>query len=226
MPRGGAVFFPITHALIGWAVAHLSRPDRATRFWCLLTSVAPDLDAFGILLGRDNYERFHHVLFHNLLFGFVVTLLSARWIGWSPGALGLVFAAFVSHLVGDYFGSGPGWGISPYLPFSSFEYLNEHSWELVSWQNTTITACAIAIALTIAVTRGYTPLEFVNAMIDHAVVDALRLRIQPVSCEACAARAISRCARCRRALCAEHAASPRSIIAECSACRRSQSVAG
>ena len=58
---------------------------------------------------------------HNLLFGMVVTLLSARWIGWKAGQLLLVFAAFLSHLVGDYFGSGPGWGISPYLPFSSVE---------------------------------------------------------------------------------------------------------
>lgn len=166
------------------------------------------------------------MLFHNLLFGVVVTVLSARWIGWKAGQLMLVFAAFLSHLVGDYFGSGPGWGISPYLPFSSVEYLNEHSWELISWQNTTITACAVAVALFIAVRRGYTPLEFIRTEIDRSVVDALRLRVQPVSCESCSARAISRCARCRRAFCARHAISGRALVSECSACATSKAVAG
>ena len=144
----------------------------------MIASVAPDLDAFGIFFGRDNYERFHHVLFHNLLFGVVVTLVSVRWIGWRLGQLALVVAAFVAHLVGDYFGSGPGWGITPYRPFSSFEYLNEHAWNLASWQNTTITAVAIVFTLVIAARHGYTPVEFISAAADRAVVEAIRLRLR------------------------------------------------
>lgn len=217
-PRGGtAAFFPLTHALVGWCVAHLGRPDRATRLWCLVASLAPDLDGLGLLLGGDFYERYHHVLFHNLLFGVVVTGLSVRWIGLRVGPLALVFGAFLAHLVGDYLGSGPGWGISPYLPFSGHEYLFAGAWELASWQNTTITACAIGGALLIAARYGYTPLEFIHAGLDSTVVDTVQLRAVATACRWCATRAQFRCGTCREPLCGAHRSRSR-LRPRCLAC--------
>ena len=84
--------------------------------------------------------------------------------------------AFLSHLVGDYFGSGPGWGLWPFLPFSDRFYECEYAWNLVSWQNTLITLVAIAVTLWAGVRQGHTPLEFVHAGIERAVVETLQLR--------------------------------------------------
>ncbi|MFZ1057971.1 MAG: metal-dependent hydrolase [Candidatus Rokuibacteriota bacterium] len=96
----------MTHALLGWAVAQLGRADRATRFWCLVASLAPDLDGLFLLYSEAAYQRYHHLLAHNLLFGILATLASIRWVGVRLLPLTLVFSAFLSHLVSDYFGSG------------------------------------------------------------------------------------------------------------------------
>lgn len=202
-------------------VAHLAPTDRATRLWCVIASLAPDVDGLGLLLAprSDAYERFHHALAHNLLFGAVLTLVGARWVGPRPLPLLLLFAAFVSHLVGDYFGSGPGWALWPYWPFSDREYLNPHAWPFVSWQNNLVGFTAVAVGLWIAVRAGRTPLQFVHSGLDRSVVDALQLRLRPAACTTCGARATARCHRCRRPLCESHrgTASYRTMI--CAGCQ-------
>lgn len=157
-------------------MAGLGRADRPTRLWCLIASVAPDVDGLSLLFGLDAYGRYHHALAHNLAFGLCITLLSASWVGVRVAPLGLIFAAFLSHLVGDYFGSGPGWGLWPFWPLSDRFYLSEHAWDLVSWQNTLITLVAVGAALGIAIRRGHTPLEFLHPGLDRRVVETLRLR--------------------------------------------------
>lgn len=158
------------------------------------------------------------MLAHNLLFGAIVTAIAARWIGFRAGPLALVFAAFVSHLVGDYFGSGPGWGISPYLPFSSHEYLFDGAWELVSWQNTTIGAAFIVLTLVIAARRGYTPLETLLPSVDRAVVQAIRLRVTATPCATCGARAWFHCGSCAQPLCGAHARAVSRVARRCGTC--------
>ena len=186
-------------------MAHLGPTDRATRLWCVLASLAPDLDGLGILFGPEAYLRYHRLFGHTLLFGVGVTLLSARWVGRRAGALGLVFLAFLSHLLGDFFGGGPGWPLWPFLPFAATELLCPCQWPLVSWQNYAITAAALGVTLAIAVGYGRTPLEFVHAGLDRVVVDTSRFRWRPASCEACPARASLACQGCGRRLCEGHA---------------------
>ena len=142
----------------------------------MLASLAPDLDGLSLLFGLAAYGRYHHLLAHNLLFGAIVTLVSARWVGLRPGRLALVFAAFLSHLVGDYFGSGPGWSLWPFLPFSNKFFLFEHAWDISGWQNIVITIAALAIALWVAVRDGRTPVELLSVATDQKVVDAIRHR--------------------------------------------------
>lgn len=174
--RGDAAFHPLTHALIGWAIGHLGNADRPTRFWCLVASVAPDVDGLSLLGGVACYQRWHHLIAHNLLSCAIVTLVAARWTGFRALPLLLIPASFVSHLVGDYFGSGPGWSIHPYLPFDDAEYLCPYAWELASWQNFLITVVFGAVMLEIACRLGRTPLEFVSARAEREVVDTLRMR--------------------------------------------------
>ena len=174
----------------------------------MIASVVPDVDAAGIVLGLEAgaYETYHHLLAHNLLFGAGVTLVAGRAVGWRPLSLLLVFAAFLSHLVGDYFGSGPGWALWPLWPFSNLELMCECAWNLFSWQNSLIGVSAVALALWIAVARGRTPLELVKPTLDRTVVDALQLRVRAAACVVCATRATARCQACRRALCGTHSA--------------------
>ena len=136
----------------------------------------PDLDGLTLVAGLAAYGSYHHVLTHNLAFGVVVTAVSAVWVPRRARELALVFAAFCSHLIGDYFGSGPGWGLKPFLPLSDRFFLFEHAWDLVGWQNVLITAVAIGVALGIAVRDGHTPLECVSSAADQATVSALRRR--------------------------------------------------
>ncbi|MFQ5571962.1 MAG: metal-dependent hydrolase [Rhodothermales bacterium] len=216
--RGGDVaFHPITHALVGWVVAHLGRADRPTRVWCLLASLAPDLDGISLVFGLDAYGRYHHLLTHNLLFGVVVTLGSTCWVGRRLVPLALVFAAFLSHLVGDYFGSG-GWGLWPYLPFSDRLYACDCAWKLVSWQNFLITLGAMGVAVRVAIHQGRTPLEFVHAGLEQAVVNTLQLRRVKFSCNWCLNRATVRCHGCTRPLCPGHVASRRRFDLLCQQC--------
>ena len=136
----------------------------------------PDLDGLTLLAGLAAYGTYHHVLTHNLAFGAAVTAVSAVWVPWRARELALVFVAFCSHLIGDFFGSGPGWGLQPFLPFSDRFFLFAHAWELAGWQNTLITVVAIALALVIAVRCGHTPLECGSPSADRATVAALRAR--------------------------------------------------
>lgn len=95
----------------------------SARTWCLLASLAPDIDGLSLLFGQDAYADYHHYLLHNVMFGAAVTAISARWIGARPVSLALVFVAFVLHLAGDDCGSGPGWPLWPFLPFADTMYL-------------------------------------------------------------------------------------------------------
>ncbi len=206
-------------------MAHLGPADRPTRFWCLLASLAPDLDGLSLVFGPAAYGRYHHRLTHTLLFGAVVVLVNARWVGLRLVPLAIVFLGFLSHLLGDYFGSGPGWPLWPLLPFADTRFLCPCQWDLVSWQNYLITLVAIGAMLWIAVRCGRTPIEFLQAGLDRVVVDTLRLRRHAAPCTWCPARASLTCHACDRAVCGRHVASRRRFRVLCRECR-GQSVAG
>lgn len=203
---------------MGWAIAHAGPEDRATRFWCLTASLIPDIDGISLLGGVECYQRWHHILAHNVLFGAMVVAVSTRWIGLRPWPLTLVAASFLSHLVGDYFGSGPGWSIHPYLPFNSTEYLCAYAWELASWQNFAITLVVGAIALEVAFRKGRTPLEFIHAGLERSLVDTLRLRRFPKGCAGCGAPARGICAGCGRPICSAHIKGWKSLTLRCADC--------
>jgi hypothetical protein len=148
----------------------------------------------------------------------LVTAIGVRWVGRRAVPLALVFAAFASHLVGDYCGSGAGWPLWPFLPFAGTMVLCEGAWSLSSWQNTTITAVALGLTLWIAVRRGYTPLETFAPATDRVVVGALRLRFSTVPCVACGARAWFHCAACAAPVCDTHGRVARRLARRCQTC--------
>ena len=163
-----------THILSGWCVANLF-PGIAPRdrLLCMLAASLADLDGLGILLGQEAYWNYHHKLGHNLLYG--VLLCGGLAIFATRRLLGFAvcLALYHLHLILDYYGSGPGWGI-PYLwPFSQCEWRNDAAWPFYSWQNISAFAVLFLWTLWIARRRGRTPLEAMMPRLDQQLVRIL-----------------------------------------------------
>jgi hypothetical protein len=107
-----------THILSGWCVANLLPLGPRERLFCMVAAAIPDLDGLGLLAapfaGPHFYERYHHVLGHNLTFavvsaGVLTAFSTGAW--WRRAvAFAAYFALFHLHLLMDYYGRGRGGG--------------------------------------------------------------------------------------------------------------------
>jgi membrane-bound metal-dependent hydrolase YbcI (DUF457 family) len=168
-----------THILSGWCVGNLfPRFSPRERLLCMLAASLADLDGLGILLGQEVYWDYHHKLGHNLLYGVVLCAALAAFATGRALAFAVCLGLYHLHLLMDYFGSGPGWGI-PYLwPFSPREWRSENAWPFYSWQNITAFAALLIWTLWIARRLGRTPLESIMPKLDRQLVAAARRGIK------------------------------------------------
>ena len=121
--------------LCGWCVANCFRMNARQRFACVIASAIPDLDGVTLVAGRDAYLRTHHVLGHNFTFAILSSAALCLWTAWRWRLFWLYLICFHLHLVMDYFGSGKGWPIYYFWPFSRYRIINPNAWNLSSWQN-------------------------------------------------------------------------------------------
>jgi len=166
-----------THILSGWCLGNLLPLTARQRVMCMAAASVADLDGLSILGGQNAYWDYHHRLCHNLPFGLIacgaMALLGPRRLF----SMLVYLALFHLHLIMDYFGSGPGWGIYYFWPFSSWSANNSRvSWEFYSWQNITAALVLIVWTVLIAVRQGRTPLEVLMPRLDRQLVDWLRSR--------------------------------------------------
>ena len=174
-----------THLMTGWCTANLLPGlDKRQRLFCMIAAAAPDLDGLSILGGIDAFQYWHHRAGHNLTFAVVSSLLLAAF---SPGKIWsflIYFAEFNLHLAMDVFGSGPGWGIYYFWPFSTWQFDNTNlSWEFYSWQNISIAAFMFLGTIAIAYWKRRTPLEAIMPDLDRqliAMLPARRKRIEEI----------------------------------------------
>lgn len=183
---------PITHLLVGWALAESTTTDVRARRHIVLAGAAPDLDGLGVVidfanrwLGRPESEWFgthHHWLLHGG-FGAILAVVLSGLLGMRDRrVLLLVFLSFHLHLLCDLVGSrGPMpheiWPIHYLGPFSrDMTFAWSHQWALNAWPNVVLTAGLIAWALHRGVSRGATPLSMVSEPMDTVVVRTLRQR--------------------------------------------------
>jgi inner membrane protein len=149
--------------------------------------VVPDLDGFGYpveLLTRnlaqpwDWFHRFHHHLSHNLLSCLLIAAVAWRLGGRSGRVALLALLAALGHLGCDLIGaSGPDgyqWPIPFWQPLSSQGWTWLCQWGLSSWENAVITVLALILTLSLAVKRGFSPVELFSPRWDQQVVAALR----------------------------------------------------
>jgi hypothetical protein len=179
---------PVTHLLMGWAVAEPILETRRDRVLVALAGIAPDIDGAGILadLARGVhpsaglYAAFHHVLAHNFVAGVAVAAAVFALARRRVACTALALVAFHLHLLGDLVGSaGPGgfvWTLTYLYPFSLQSFGWEGQWELNAWPNLLITALLLVAAGAAAVRRGRSPLELVSRRADAVLVAALRRR--------------------------------------------------
>jgi len=182
---------PITHFLMGWAVAN-SAPSLGKRARALVTwaSVVPDVDGLGIIADRltrnsshplNWWGDYHHTLGHNLGFVIVVVLIAAIFATQRVKTTLLVMLSFHLHLLADLAGArgpdGDQWPIPYLLPFSKQLQLTwSGQWALNGWPNFVITGVLIGMMFIFARQRGFSPLEMVSSKADAIFVRALRTR--------------------------------------------------
>jgi hypothetical protein len=180
---------PGTHALIGWWTANVLPLSRRDRFLVFAGGVLPDLDGLGLLISSELYEKYHHILCHNLLGGLVWSTLSAIFARDRTRCFLLAMLNWHLHLACDYFGSrgpmtDPPW-VLPYLfplvgHWSGNEfvgppwYWNPWQWPLSSWPNLLVTAMAEVGWVYIAVRLDRTFIEFIWPRLDREICRALR----------------------------------------------------
>ncbi len=142
----------------------------------MIASAAPDLDGVSLLFGQNAYWNYHHVLGHNLLVSALVTLALATFSRHRVIAAATYLAMFHLHLLMDYFGSGPGWGISYFWPFSNWQAKTNHGWEFYSWQNLTTAGLFIVWTFLLIRLRKRTPLEAIMPNLDRQIVALMSRR--------------------------------------------------
>lgn len=166
---------PIVHAELSWLGAQ-KLGDRRDRVLVTLGGVLPDLDGLTLLGGQDLYGQWHHVLTHGLLSALAISTALALLAKRKWAVFGLALAAFHLHLFCDLVGSGPGWPLYYFWPFSRDQQFWSGQWDLASWQNGVIGLGATVAVLACALPLGRTAVELFSLKTDAKVVAALRKR--------------------------------------------------
>lgn len=186
----GSIMSPITHFFMGWAVSNAGPGNRKDRFLVTASGVVPDIDGLGAiadLLTRHTaqpthwFDKYHHVLGHNIGFAIIVAALAFCYGTRRCTIALLAFVSFHLHLAGDLLGArGPDgyqWPVPYLLPFTdSIELTWTGQWALNAWPNFALTLSLIALSLYLAWKRGYSFVGLFSQRADTAFVAALRKR--------------------------------------------------
>lgn len=159
-----------THVLAGWSFGNLTPLSRRERLFCMIVSLAPDLDGISILFGKDAYQKYHHLLGHNLAVGFLSSLILALVSLNRLKSFFVYFLLFHLHLIMDYWGSGPGWPIAYLWPFSDWEVVSPHAWKFNGWQNTCFFVAFLWWMVLIIRLKKRTPFEILWPRLDRKLV--------------------------------------------------------
>lgn len=160
----------------GWCLGNLINLSKRERFFCILAGSLHDLDGVSILAGEESYWDYHHVVGHNFLFGLVLSGILAAFSKSRVKAFFAYITLFHIHLVMDYYGSGPGWGLSYFWPFSKWSLTNPDAWPFYSWQNIAAAGLFFVWTLLIIFIQKRTPLEWPMPSLDHQIVELVRKR--------------------------------------------------
>lgn len=199
---------PITHLEISWALANTIDGPPKRRLMIMAAGVVADLDGATILFGQDAYQKYHHGITHNFLFGALLALGLTVLFDRSMKAAILIYLTYLTHLGSDLIGTI--WEMKILYPFSDLQIESSFNWQLNSWPNYTISAVFALIGIWIAARYRRTPFELVFPALDRILVNMIELRWK-VPCTVCGKGSSYRCETCGVPLCSGHV-EPRRII--------------
>jgi len=159
-----------THVLSGWCVGNLLPLAARERLFCMIAAGMQDIDGIGRVLSEELYLDYHHTFGHCAAFGVLLSLILTAFSTHRLLAFVTYLALFHLHLVLDYLGSGPGWPLYYFWPFSNAEWLNPHAWPFFSWQNIGSAFAMVGWTILIAVRQRRTPLELLMPSLDRKAV--------------------------------------------------------
>jgi inner membrane protein len=183
---------PLTHLLVGWEIGRNFGGNARDRNLVAWSSVAPDLDALGLivdgansLLGRPPthfYSAYHHELLHGLFGAICLSIIVAALAKQKAKTTALCFFVFHLHLICDLLGSrGPGpqdfWPIHYLAPLSqqlTFSWSGQ--WPLNGWPNIALTAALIVVVFRATARDGISPFLLVGSKANEAFVSLIRHR--------------------------------------------------
>lgn len=166
-----------THVLAGWCISNAKELTARERLFCMLCSLLPDLDGLGILFGKSYYILYHHVYGHNLLIAFWSSMTFTIFSRHKLKAFLFYFFLFHLHLIMDFFGSGPGWPIVYFWPFSEYKFLNPYAWKFNGWQNIITFNLFVFWTYSIIKNKKRSPLELLWPKINQKLVEKASVKI-------------------------------------------------
>jgi hypothetical protein len=159
-----------THVMSGWCIGNLFKLNRRERFFCMLAASLPDIDGLAILGGWGNYQDWHHVIAHNILFCVLATGVMTGFSKHRLKAFFIYIGLFALHMILDMFGSGMGWYLYFYWPFSMEKFYTNYGWEFFSWQNQLAGFLFLLWTIAIIFCRKRTPLEYIMPRLNRRLV--------------------------------------------------------
>lgn len=183
---------PVTHFLISSNIAELGDLEKRDAILVTAGGVIADIDGFGgvvdLLSAKTQvfshsvlYEKYHHILCHNITFCAVCLLVVLFFARRKLLAGALFVLTFHIHLLCDIIGSGGTYGYNwpiPYLyPFSMSPQLEwSGQWALASWQNAVITLVFMITTIYIARKKGQSFIGWISEKADKAFISTIRKR--------------------------------------------------
>jgi len=159
-----------THILAGWCIANCRPLSARERLFAMIASEVADIDGLGLIFGKEYYLRFHHIWGHNLLVGLVVSFALAYYSQYFLRSFTLYLLLFHLHLLLDSFGSGIGWGIGYFWPFSTYSFINPYAWEFQGWQNMVVMFVFLTWATVLIKLKSRTPFEIILPALDQKFI--------------------------------------------------------
>lgn len=168
-----------THMLSGWCIGNHLGLSAKERFLCIFAAGIHDLDGLGYFIKEEYYYMHHHVYGHNIFIGFIIAGLFAWMSDNKKKSFWCYLGFFHLHLLMDFFGSGPGWGLAFFWPFYGKIIQNPLVWEFMSWQNMGTAAIFYLWTFYILYSKKRTFLEFPMPSLDKKIVD-LFLKVKKI----------------------------------------------
>lgn len=162
---------PPTHILSGWCFGNLIKLTGRERLFCMLAASLPDLDGLGIIFGQSLYLKYHHIVGHNILFGIICSAVLSYFSKSKIKSFFIYVLLFHVHLIMDYYGSGPEWGIYYLWPFSNWLLYTPHAWPFNAWQNSAVGIFLIVWMFIIMFYHKRTPLELLKPSLDRQIIE-------------------------------------------------------